>query len=436
MAIYLVDYENVYVEGIKGVCGLKKTDKVHIFYTQNRCGLTFALYKQLISCSAEISIYEVKSRLNRNKNDLIKNALDIQLMLYLGYVIGTCKNEPIYIVSKDTDFLLGLDFIQRYLRDGTQKIELIPTIETVINRTKEAPPELVNAPTSFRGAVCCDTITRNMVESQIVVAPKEIPQESQRCYVTAMTVEVLPAPVIQNIISSSKEEEFATDCSCEEDPIAKENTTVTGENSAKLATVTASNDSMVEGHTDPSEFSTEANSQTPMKEIPITELVTSKAKSGSSQDPAFRSTPASISEPATNVQQQNIEKILADPRYGRTLLDELLHAYHASLVPSDPIFSTMPIQEIVPETTVNPEEGFQSKYHIKFVNEVQTLLEVDDSLVVETVCDMIKASKDLSHLNGALGKHFRDSAKTSLVYRKLKPQFQSLRTLSSMKRQG
>ena len=48
MAIYLVDYENVYIEGLTGMEQLTEEDTLHIFYTHNRCGLTFGLYEQLL----------------------------------------------------------------------------------------------------------------------------------------------------------------------------------------------------------------------------------------------------------------------------------------------------------------------------------------------------------------------------------------------------
>ena len=34
MAIYLVDYENVYIEGLQGIGQLTDADTLHIFYTQ------------------------------------------------------------------------------------------------------------------------------------------------------------------------------------------------------------------------------------------------------------------------------------------------------------------------------------------------------------------------------------------------------------------
>ena len=59
MATYLIDYENVYIEGLTGLERLSQRDEVVIFYTQNRCGLTFELHQRLISCKAKLRLMEV-----------------------------------------------------------------------------------------------------------------------------------------------------------------------------------------------------------------------------------------------------------------------------------------------------------------------------------------------------------------------------------------
>ena len=67
MATYLIDYENVYIEGLTGLERLSQRDEVVIFYTQNRCGLTFELHQRLISCKAKLRLMEVTA-LSTRKN--------------------------------------------------------------------------------------------------------------------------------------------------------------------------------------------------------------------------------------------------------------------------------------------------------------------------------------------------------------------------------
>ncbi|MDE7093282.1 MAG: hypothetical protein K2O52_00055, partial [Oscillospiraceae bacterium] len=79
MAVYLIDYENVYANGLQGIENLTMQDSVYIFYTQNRCNSTFQLYEKLIACRASIHLWEVPICLKTG--DTIKNALDMQLIM-------------------------------------------------------------------------------------------------------------------------------------------------------------------------------------------------------------------------------------------------------------------------------------------------------------------------------------------------------------------
>ncbi len=140
MAIYLVDYENVYIEGLSGMEMLTEEDKLHIFYTHNRCGLTFGLYEQLIACKAEIKLNEVS--VSPRNGDPVKNALDLQLMMYTGFLIGQKATDKLYIVSKDKDFLLGMDFFTHYISESGLELTLIPTIADAFRQPEpEAEPE-------------------------------------------------------------------------------------------------------------------------------------------------------------------------------------------------------------------------------------------------------------------------------------------------------
>lgn len=139
MAIYMVDYENVYIEGLNGLDQLTEEDTLHIFYTQNRCGLTFALYEQLIRCRAKVELNEVA--VSPRNGDPVKNALDLQLMMFAGYLIGTCRNTDLFIVSKDKDFALGTNFFEHFLSDAEVTLQIVPSIAaSMIQPEPEAAP--------------------------------------------------------------------------------------------------------------------------------------------------------------------------------------------------------------------------------------------------------------------------------------------------------
>ena len=143
MATYLIDSENVYIEGLNGLEQLSQRDEVVIFYTQNRCGLTFELHQRLISCRAKLKLMEVTA-LSTRKNT-VKNALDLQLSMYIGYLVGSRPKEPLYIISKDTDFDLDLTFFAQYLQEGSRSLSICTTIENALNGVPGADAEPVSA---------------------------------------------------------------------------------------------------------------------------------------------------------------------------------------------------------------------------------------------------------------------------------------------------
>ena len=80
MAFYLVDYENVNTEGLQGVEQLTAADEVIIFYSEHADRLTFDLHRRLNESKAQIHYFKVGA--------CKKNALDFQLVSYLGYLIA------------------------------------------------------------------------------------------------------------------------------------------------------------------------------------------------------------------------------------------------------------------------------------------------------------------------------------------------------------
>lgn len=148
MAIYLVDYENVYIEGLQGIEELTEEDTLHIFYTQNRCGLTFGLYEKLIHCKAKVELNEVD--VSPKNSDPVKNALDIQLMMFMGYLIGSKGTDQLFVVSKDKDFTLGTAFFERFIKDESIVLRLVPSIAASFRQEEpvEVPEETLEEMTA------------------------------------------------------------------------------------------------------------------------------------------------------------------------------------------------------------------------------------------------------------------------------------------------
>lgn len=227
MAIYLVDYENVYIEGLTGIEQLTEEDTLHIFYTQNRCGLTFGLYRQLIACKAKVELDEVS--VSVKNGDPVKNALDIQLMMFAGFLIGSKSTEALYIVSKDKDFLLGTDFYRNYIPDAEAVFQVIPSIAASMEQPeteRENPPaydafltslqeQIVQEAPAESFAMLCNRYAVPAAEEELPV-PMEMPEEVLAAPMqTQEIVQELPSPIftvqysntVRNLLGKNADEE-------------------------------------------------------------------------------------------------------------------------------------------------------------------------------------------------------------------------------------
>lgn len=120
MTVYLVDFENVRSEGLKGVEELTSDDKVVIFYSQNANSITFDVHALLRKSSAEIETY----RILRGGH----NSLDFQLSTYLGYLVMENSYREIVIISKDKGFLCVKNFWEENNDKCNCKIKLCKSI--------------------------------------------------------------------------------------------------------------------------------------------------------------------------------------------------------------------------------------------------------------------------------------------------------------------
>lgn len=102
MAIYLIDFENVHSDGLKGIEQLAENDVCYVFYSEHAGVLTFNIHKKIIESRAKI--YYVEAQVG------MKNALDFQLVSYLGYMIRENQEASYCVISNDRAFALVADF--------------------------------------------------------------------------------------------------------------------------------------------------------------------------------------------------------------------------------------------------------------------------------------------------------------------------------------
>lgn len=119
MAIYLVDFENVNGEGLTGIEKLGSDDVVTIFYSKNASTISFETHQALNESHAKIDYLKVVSG--------TKNALDFQLVSYLGYLMAVKPDESYYLVTKDKGYNAVVDFWQT----AKKKVALIANLKKV-----------------------------------------------------------------------------------------------------------------------------------------------------------------------------------------------------------------------------------------------------------------------------------------------------------------
>ena len=98
--IYLIDFENVHEEGFSALGRLGDKDAVYCFFTRNVAKISMSALAGIRS--GQLHFIEAESG---------KQSLDLVLVSYLGYLIGTRPQELYYdIISNDNGFSKVADF--------------------------------------------------------------------------------------------------------------------------------------------------------------------------------------------------------------------------------------------------------------------------------------------------------------------------------------
>ncbi|MBR1686436.1 MAG: hypothetical protein IJ708_14975 [Clostridia bacterium] len=117
--VYLIDYENVHDTGLEGIHELNDAENVILFYTDHADKISLDVISDI-----HVPFHTIKVAFG-------KQSLDMHLVSYLGYLIGT-ETDPqtrYVIISRDTDFA----GVSRFWCDRSakrDKISIRPTIAT------------------------------------------------------------------------------------------------------------------------------------------------------------------------------------------------------------------------------------------------------------------------------------------------------------------
>ena len=128
---YLIDFENVGVNGLRGIETVGGTDSIHLFSTNKGTKLDVKTLSRLNGKS--ITYHNVPQR---------KQSVDMHLVSYLGYLIGQGE-KSITIVSEDTDYDNVISFWEK-----ATDVHVKRSLTIAQPKKKQAAPkekELLNA---------------------------------------------------------------------------------------------------------------------------------------------------------------------------------------------------------------------------------------------------------------------------------------------------
>lgn len=100
---YLVDSENVNDNWLMLLDLSDETDKIIVFYTKNSPHMSYSSVIKLLGCTREIKFEECNEG---------NNALDFQLISYLGYLMKNeeLKDSEFIVMSNDTGYDPAVNF--------------------------------------------------------------------------------------------------------------------------------------------------------------------------------------------------------------------------------------------------------------------------------------------------------------------------------------
>lgn len=145
--VFLIDYENVNSAGLQGIGQVEPEDRVILFYSHTANTLSFELMDEMLSANV------VPERVLLSHTG--KNALDFQLVTFLGYLIARGQADEYFIISKDEGYRSAIDFCTEYLHAA---VAMCPTLKAAFEAEKagriktpgKAAQEKQPAPVSLR----------------------------------------------------------------------------------------------------------------------------------------------------------------------------------------------------------------------------------------------------------------------------------------------
>ena len=185
--IYLIDFENVHEEGFSSLGRLGDRDAVYCFFTRNVAKISMAALAGMRS--GQLHFIEAESG---------KQSLDLALVSYLGYLIGTVPNEQCYtIVSNDNGFAKAAEFWNKH-RQGL-RVQIRKTVDQT--KAAEAKPARKSRSSSKAAKAAAAPAPAPEIKTPEPPSPKEVAPQGRKESSEA------PAPKTSESLSQKKQPE-------------------------------------------------------------------------------------------------------------------------------------------------------------------------------------------------------------------------------------
>ncbi len=187
MRLFLIDYENVNSAGLEGIGQLTQQDRVILFYSRTANTLSFDIMDEMLAAGI------LPERVCIAQSG--KNALDFQLVTFLGYLIAKNKADEYYIISRDAGYTAAAAFCRSSL--GT-RVTIKPSIQAVLKST--AQPETSQQKKDKKKAAISLRKKATVVQVQPVIHTEAVPAPA------AMQTDALTMDTLRGMLPDAVEE--------------------------------------------------------------------------------------------------------------------------------------------------------------------------------------------------------------------------------------
>lgn len=190
MRLFLIDYENVNSAGLQGIGQLDPQDRIILFYSQAANTLSFEIMDEMLAANI------MPERVCIAQSG--KNALDFQLVTFLGYLIAKNKADAYYIISKDSGYSASVAFARNYLNT---KVTIKPSIQAVLHSTNYVATPTVEQKKDRKKAPISLRKKATVVQVQPVFNMADA--------ATAMTASTVTVDLVRDLLPDTATDEMA-----------------------------------------------------------------------------------------------------------------------------------------------------------------------------------------------------------------------------------